>query len=98
MARFHRETKKKNRFEGSKERYKQTFRQSQRQKIVDSYARRGVNRRTASLQHLSRLDAMSRNVKKVTSVNLNEVTWVECRSRVALLAINEDLAAGEGEG
>jgi len=44
MARFHRETKKKNRLEGAL----QTYRQSQRQKIVDSYARRGVNRYRAT--------------------------------------------------
>jgi len=36
MARFHRETKKKNRFEGAL----QTDRQSQRQKIVDSWQAR----------------------------------------------------------
>jgi len=35
MAGFHRETKKKNRFEKALQTYRQTDRQSQRQKIVD---------------------------------------------------------------
>ena len=51
MAGFHRETKKKNRFERALQTDRHTDRPSQRQKIVDSYAKRGVNIYNSVIQH-----------------------------------------------